>query len=248
MNQANVEMTAQNRKPRPAAKSNYKPTERELAASRKFLKERAECTPRMKVSKGALAVDHPDQIIGSLRLMEALGTTDLDFLDGLLNQLANAGSVGPEITARAINFMLAVIEGIQPRDQVEAMLAAQIAAVHMATMTFARRLNHVENIPQQDSAERTFNKLTRTFATQMEALRRYRTGGEQKVTVQHVNVSEGGQAIVGNVTQGLGAGAPVKAPASPPPLLDARTSVPMPNIDQSKKLAPIPAPRTTKKK
>ena len=36
----------------------------------------------------------------------------------------------------------------------------------------------------------------------MEALKRYRAGGEQKVTVQHVSVSEGGQAIVGNVTQG----------------------------------------------
>ena len=46
----------------------------------------------------------------------------------------------------------------------------------------------------------------------MEALKRYRTGGEQKVTVQHVSVSEGGQAIVGNVTQG--AAAPAKAPAS----------------------------------
>lgn len=35
----------------------------------------------------------------------------------------------------------------------------------------------------------------------MEALKRYRSGGEQKVTVQHVSVNEGGQAIVGNVTQ-----------------------------------------------
>ena len=69
----------------------------------------------------------------------------------------------------------------------------------MATMTFARRLNHVENIPQQDSAGKTFNKLTRTFATQVEALKRHRTGGEQKVTVEHVTVNEGGQAIVGNV-------------------------------------------------
>ena len=50
--------------------------------------------------------------------------------------------------------MLAMVKGIEPRDQVEAMLAAQMAAVHNATMTFARRLNHVENIPQQDSAER----------------------------------------------------------------------------------------------
>src|SRR5260370_1156340 len=37
-----------------------------------------------------------------------------------------------------------------------------------------------------DSAERAFNKLSQTFAVQVEALKRYRTGGEQKVTVQHV--------------------------------------------------------------
>ena len=49
--------------------------------------------------------------------------------------------------------MLAVVKGIEPRDQIEAMLAAQMAAVHNATMTFARRLAHVELIPQQDSAE-----------------------------------------------------------------------------------------------
>ncbi len=101
-----------------------------------------------------------------------------------------------------LNFMLSVVKGIEPKDQVESMLAAQMAAVHMATMTFARRLNHVETLPQQDSAERAFNKLARTFASQVEALKRYRTGGEQKVTVEHVTVNEGGQAIVGNVSPG----------------------------------------------
>ncbi len=34
----------------------------------------------------------------------------------------------------------------------------------------------------------------------MEALRKHRTGGKQTVTVQHVNVQGGGQAIVGDVT------------------------------------------------
>ena len=48
------------------------------------------------------------------------------------------------------------------------------------------------------------NKLTRTFATQVEALKRYRSKGEQKVTVEHVTVNEGGQAIVGNVETGGG--------------------------------------------
>jgi hypothetical protein len=57
----------------------------------------------------------------------------------------------------------------------------------------------------------------------MEALKRYRTGGEQKVTVQHLSVGEGGQAIVGNVTQTPAKTAPEKTAASPPVLTDSRT-------------------------
>src|SRR6202522_4012504 len=139
--------------------------------------------------------------------MNAIGTASEDFLEGLILQLVNA-SREKTPSEKAANFMLAVVKGIEPRDQIEAMLAAQMAAVHMASMTFARRLAHVENIPQQDSAERAFNKLTRTFAAQMSALKEYRSKGEQKMTVQHVHVGDGGQAIVGNVsasTEGVGA-------------------------------------------
>jgi len=44
-------------------------------------------------------------------------------------------------------------------------------------------------------------KLMRTFANQTEALGRYRGKGEQKMTVEHVHVYKGGQAIVGQVSQ-----------------------------------------------
>ncbi len=197
-----------------AAKPEYEPTAAELSAVKKFAAQQA-ASPRMRVTKGENATrigpDHPDEVVGYALLGEALGTADLDFLSGLLSQLTNAGAPGREASEGALNFMLSLVKGVKPRDEVEAMLAAQMAAVHMAMMTFARRLGHVETIQQQDSAERAFNKLARTFATQMEALKRYRTGGEQKVTVQHVSVSEGGQAIVGNVTQAPRENAPEKA-------------------------------------
>ena len=61
------------------------------------------------------------------------------------------------------------------------MLATQMAAVHQSTMMMARRLNHVETIPQQDAAERALNKLARTFATQVQTLKKYRSKGEQVV-------------------------------------------------------------------
>jgi hypothetical protein len=43
------------------------------------------------------------------------------------------------------------------------------------------------------------NKLSCTYATLIEALNRHRGKGQQKVTVEHVTVQAGGQAIVGNV-------------------------------------------------
>ena len=104
-----------------------------------------------------------------------------------------------------LNFVLAVVKGAKPRDELEAMLATQMVAVHFATMTLARRLAQVggapDNAPERDSVSSAFNKCARTFASQLEALKRHRAGDEQKVTMQHVSVNEGGQAIVGNVSQ-----------------------------------------------
>ena len=49
------------------------------------------------------------------------------------------------------------------------------------------------------------NKLSRTYSTLLEALNRHRGKGQQKVTVEHVHVHAGGQAVVGTVeTQGGG--------------------------------------------
>ena len=41
-------------------------------------------------------------------------------------------------------------------------------------------------------------------AAQVEAPKKYRSCGEQKITVQHVTVNEGGQAVVGNISMAKG--------------------------------------------
>ena len=153
--------------------------------------------PRIKMRGKEMIVSRED-------MMRALGTDSAEFTDGVLRQLASAVSLGGGADEEAINFALAVIAGIEPKDELETMLAMQMAAIHLATMTFTRRLAHVETLDQQHGSEGALNKLARTFAMQLEALKRYRTGGEQKVIVQHVNVNEGGQAIVGTVARGRG--------------------------------------------
>lgn len=204
---------------RPPAPIDRERTLRELAALESLQARRRTKAPmpRVKVAATAdgvaLSTDHENHAVGLALLANALGTTDNAFLLGLLSQLGNAsGSPGKKHDEDGLNFMLEAIRGVAPQDQTEAMLAAQMAAVHMATMTFARRLAYVDNIQQQDSAVGGFNKLARTFAAQVEALKRYRTGGEQRVVVQHVHVGEGGQAaVVGAVTTGGGGGGRGKA-------------------------------------
>jgi len=208
---------ANGKTPAKAPAKQYEPTPREQAVLEKLVDHFREFPSLKTAQKGGasqISYDHPDQGVGQAMLMEAIGTKEPDFIFPFISQLVNAGSQGPNVDVKGLNFMLSVVKGVEPKDQMEAMLAAQMAAVHMATMTFARRLAHVDNIPQQDSAERAFNKLARTYTTQMEALKRYRTGGQQKVTVEHVTVNEGGQAIVGNVETG-GRGASKNPKATP---------------------------------
>ena len=49
-------------------------------------------------------------------------------------------------------------------------------------------------------------RLLRTYAAQVETLRRLRNGGSQLVRVEHVHVNEGGQALIGNVKSTPGPG------------------------------------------
>ena len=95
--------------------------------------------------------------------------------------------------------------GINPKDDVEGMLVAQMIATNAATMEcFRRAMNREQPFDARQLNLSFANKLSRTYAMQMDALQRYRGKGQQKVTVEHVHVHAGGQAIVGAVTGGGG--------------------------------------------
>ena len=79
------------------------------------------------------------------------------------------------------------------------MLATQMVATHVAAVRVLRHLKGSEKITQQNSNGNLAVKLLRTFTMQLEALQRYRGKGQQKVTLEHVHVNAGGQAIVGTV-------------------------------------------------
>jgi hypothetical protein len=184
---------------------------------------------------------HPDRArsFNFHLLTEALGSQDPDFIWGLVSQLSQASTRFNN--GEGLNFMLSVIKNIHPRDGIEAMLGAQMAALHMSMMNYVDEFARLGHTPQQEMAERALNKLSRTFATLVGALKHHRTGGEQKLTVRHVSVSDDGQAIVGTVTQAPRDVLPEKTPNATPALTDARQTAM--EIVGERKRKPVPQRR-----
>jgi hypothetical protein len=134
--------------------------------------------------------------------MVALGTYELHFLSPLLSQISNSVSKRNEVQESSLQFVIGFIKSIEPQNEIETLLAAQMAAVHVCAMDSSRRYLWADTLQSKDSAERAMTKLTRTFTVQMEALKRHRAKAQQTVRVERVTVNEGGQAVVGDVTHG----------------------------------------------
>lgn len=174
------------------------------------------------------------------------GSKHEDFINTLLNQAINTMWVAhsnSEEANKQINAVLVGMMGVNPQDEVEGMLAAQMVALHNASMECFRRTM----IQEQSFNSRAMNlnhgsKLSRTYAMMMEALSRYRGKGQQKMTVEHVHVYEGGQAIVGNVTHPQGGGVKIKKEEQPH--AKQNENAPMPEMPcQNPQGQPVPIPR-----
>jgi hypothetical protein len=138
--------------------------------------------------------------------------------------------------------MVSLLKGQKPKDHFELMLMNQMSGVNALIMKYIGYLASSDNPTQIEMYERTVNKLARTFTTLLDALQRYRSGGDKNVTVQNVSVSDGGQAIVGNVTQNARDDGKAKAATTPAAITDARTA-PMPIIERSEQPIPVSAKR-----
>jgi len=186
------------------------------AADKQFLDEHRQrvrarpAPPKLKVTKNSpseVSTDMAgeDKALAVAALLASFGTTSYDLHHLLMNSLVNA-ACDKDINEQALNGVIAAMHGINPQDELEGMLASQMVATHVAAMRVLATLKDSTTINQQDSAGNLVTKLLRTFTAQMEALNRHRGKGQQKMTVEHVHVYEGGQAIVGQVASHEGGG------------------------------------------
>ncbi|MFZ2395321.1 MAG: hypothetical protein WAW09_03450 [Smithella sp.] len=186
----------------------------DIALVRKFFKKKVENAPaKYKVDKNSenetcLVPDESDLTFHYAKLFRAFGTSSVALQGHFVNQLTSIFSgctskADSEKIVSACNMAIAIIDEIRPRDVIEGMLITQMIGVHnMAMETLRRAMLTEQTFAGKEANVYQATKMLRTFTQQMDTLKNYRQKGQQKVTVEHVNVNNGGQAIVGSVTKG----------------------------------------------
>ena len=131
-------------------------------------------------------------------LAQAGGVNDPDLAALIIEQVGLSQAVWPfGDRAQAVQLATQMMLEIKPQNLVEAMLATQMIGVHHASLTFLQRAASPEIA---DAATARATRLMRLFNEQAELLQRMKGNtAEQRVTVKHVHVHDGGQAIVGAV-------------------------------------------------
>lgn len=120
--------------------------------------------------------------------------------EGFVNALASAMPGGTDPGERGTRVAAAALAGLldaKPQSPIEAMLIGQMIAANNAALEGYRRA-WLDEQPFEVRARyiALADKSARTVATLAESLAKIRNGGRSTVTVQHLNIGNGGQAVV----------------------------------------------------
>lgn len=156
-------------------------------------------TPEFNDSK--LTESEKTEIQGS-SLCAATGTASPQYGGILLGQTLSACFDGKN--PAKINAIYEALIAMKPADEYEGQLISRLVVLHDNYMVYLAR----SASPEQSSGGIDLNvnratKLMRVYSETLDALTRYRRKGEQRVTVQHVNVNGGQTVVTSNlITQG----------------------------------------------
>lgn len=167
-------------------------------------------------------------LTNDVRMLAAFGSPAPEFAQSMIGRLAalatEPGKAAPSETQ--LNAALAVIDGVRPENETEAMLAVQMYGTHETAVQMLVKAKNTQDPQVAQEAGNLAIKLMRTYTAQIEALSKLRRGGEQKVRVEHVHVYPGGQAVVGDVTVNPGSGQCREVPERPAGRLEDKAGLP----------------------
>jgi len=118
----------------------------------------------------------------------------------LIQLITNQG----DDTESAFNKSITLITASDPKNQLELILATQLAMTHITLGKSALLLDQNYSQAQSiNSLGNLYTKLSRLGIDQINTLERMKGKGQQKIIVEKVNIEAGGQAAIG-VYEGVG--------------------------------------------
>lgn len=133
-------------------------------------------------------------------LHDVVTIPDLAAVEAALDRNQLLLQSGTDVAAMALD----AANSIQASNSLERMLAHQMAVLHKMAMT---QMGRVAREPDAASQAKRMNAAARCMATFQQGLlvlRKIRQTGHQRITVQYVNVSHGGQAVIESIEKGSG--------------------------------------------
>ena len=144
------------------------------------------------------------EVHGTLeRLSQITGATTKSGQERILLQMASMAAWCRDMTKeQKVHAAAELIAELEPANLTQAFLAEQMFSVHEAALVFLQRATmEGQTFEGTDANVLRATRLMRLFNEQAEmlAILKGKTS-QQKVTVEHVHVHQGGQAIVGAVS------------------------------------------------
>ncbi len=160
------------------------------------------------------------------KLKSISGSNYTDFSNVLANQALNGSPLPEDDTedARQIRAAAGAMYGIEPRDEIEGMLAAQVISAHNAAMECLRRgMRGSRYLGQYQAHINLANKLMRTVPVLLDALDRHRSRSGQHNRKERTSAKT------------------ARPEAEPPKLLEYRPEQPMRSADPEREPVPVAA-------
>jgi hypothetical protein len=167
-----------------------------------------------------------ESLIHGLLLSDALASASPSFQAttvGQLEEVTRTRSSERGQTTTDLDAGLAIIQAVEPSNEIQAALAAQMVGNHTLAMELLGRARHTASLAEAAEFIRLATKLQRSLAVLVDTQAKLKGGSRQVVEVVHIDrrtyVGPGGQAIVGDVHKRGAIGKPARqahAPISPP--------------------------------
>ena len=136
-----------------------------------------------------------------MKLIEQTGIKGIvpDVVKAIMSPLINliANRDGDDVGS-ALNKSITLIAASDPKNQLELMLATQLAMTHITLGKSAQLLDqNYSDVQTINSLGNLYTKLSRLGIDQINTLERMKGKGQQRIIVEKINIEAGGQAAIG---------------------------------------------------